>query len=197
MLVPAGEEKGARVLAVDVTAPNAFSGPMAVRQPQAAPQHVPMPPMMMPGGEVMMAGMSMAPSLPPGAMPHPAMQQPPAMVAMAPAAPYVSAEQEQAAHTAQLMHLLREGQLPSEREMAVDGLSRVNWKADPAVVQALAHHAKADPAPMVRAGCVQALAKMRANTMPVVQAVSACKQDADPRVRQAAEQALEALMAVK
>ena len=64
-------------------------------------------------------------------------------------------------------------------------------------MQALTHCAKSDPAPMVRAGCVQALAKMRANTMPVVQAVSACKQDADPRVRQAAEQALEALMAVK
>jgi hypothetical protein len=196
MLVPAGEVKGARVLAVDVTGPNAFSGPMAVRQPQPAPAHVPMPPMMMPGGGVMMAGMSMAPSLPPGATMQPEMQHP-AMVAMAPTAPHVSAEQEQAVHTARLVQMLRDGQLPSEREMAADGLSRANWKAEPAVVQALTHHAKSDPAPMVRAGCVQALAKMRANTMPVVQAVSACKQDADPRVRQAAEQALEVLMAVK
>src|SRR5262249_21286021 len=53
MLVPREEVKGHKVIAVDVTGPNAFSGPMAVRQPEMPPAHVAMPPMMMPGGGTM------------------------------------------------------------------------------------------------------------------------------------------------
>lgn len=173
------------MVAVDVTAPNAFSAPMPVRMPAQAPAHLPLPPMPMPGGGTMMAGMSMAPAYPPGMMPAQ-----PVMVM----APPVQPAHDAGAHTAQLVHQLHQGALPSERELAADQLARVNWKMEPAAVQALMHGAKADPAPMVRACCVQALAKMKANTVPVVQAVSACKQDGDARVRQAAEQALAELM---
>jgi len=50
-----------------------------------------------------------------------------------------------------------------------------------------------DPAATVRASCVNALAKMKANTFPVVSAIQAAKNDGDARVRTAAEEAMTVL----
>jgi hypothetical protein len=95
--------------------------------------------------------------------------------------------------TAGLISTLRESMLPSEREMAADTLAQVDWKSEPHVVKTLVDVAGKDPAPVVRASCVRALGKMKANTLPVVQAVQALKSDSDARVRQEVEQALSIL----
>jgi hypothetical protein len=96
-----------------------------------------------------------------------------------------------------LIVVLRQSMLPSEREMAAEQLARCDWRSEPHTVQALLQAAKADPAPAVRAGCVRALAKMKANAQPVVQAVKELKSDQDLRVRQEVEQALAVLTAAK
>jgi hypothetical protein len=93
----------------------------------------------------------------------------------------------------QLLATLRDSLLPSQREWAADQLAGLDWRAHPQTVEALLSAAHSDPAPAVRAGCVRALAKMRANTGPVVAAVEGLRRDADPRVRQEAEEALTAL----
>jgi hypothetical protein len=90
--------------------------------------------------------------------------------------------------------VLRGSLFPSQREAAADQLGQSDWRREPEVVQALVTAARSDPAPMVRACCVRTLARMRVNTMPAVSAVQELKQDADPRVRQAVEEALPVLM---
>jgi hypothetical protein len=92
--------------------------------------------------------------------------------------------------TLQLVQQLRDSFLPSEREMAAVKLSKLDWKANEPVVQALVSSASQDPAATVRASCVRSLAKMKCNTMPVVAALQNLKGDADPRVQQEVEQAL-------
>jgi hypothetical protein len=89
---------------------------------------------------------------------------------------------------------LRTAVLPSERERAAEALARANWKADPQVLPALVTAAQSDPAPMVRATCLRALGQMKANTVPVVEAVKTCREDRDARVRQEAEKVLPVLM---
>jgi hypothetical protein len=95
--------------------------------------------------------------------------------------------------TAQLAATLRDSLYPSRREWAAEQLGGRDWRVDTQAVQALLTGARSDPAPMVRAECVRALARMRANTVPVVTVVRALKTDADPRVRQEVEQALAVL----
>jgi hypothetical protein len=94
----------------------------------------------------------------------------------------------------QLMAALRGSLYPSERETAAEQLGRCDWRREPEVVQALVTAARNDPAPMVRACCVRTLAQLKVNTMPVVTTVQDLKKDADPRVRQAVEEALPVLM---
>ena len=79
------------------------------------------------------------------------------------------------------------------REWAAESMATVDWRTYPQVVQALTTAAKEDPAATVRAGCVRGLAKMKANTAPVVTVVRDLRKDTDPRVRQEAEQALSIL----
>lgn len=93
----------------------------------------------------------------------------------------------------QLMGVLRDSLYPSQREWAAEKLSDLDWKQNDAAVQALTRAVREDPAATVRAGCVRALAKMKANTYPVVSAVQAAKNDADTRVRTEAEEALAVL----
>jgi hypothetical protein len=89
---------------------------------------------------------------------------------------------------------LKVSMMPSEREYAVMQLGELNPKKSPEAVQALLTAARTDAAGSVRAACVTALAKMKANTVPVVLAVQAMRSDSDLRVRQAAEEALAVLM---
>jgi hypothetical protein len=135
------------------------------------------------------------------AMPSPVMHVPsyPAMlppaqahVAAAPAKDATTALPE-GATTAELMKYLKGSLYPSQREYAAESLSSRDWHKEPQVVEALVVAAKADPAPTVRAGCLRALAAMKANTAGVITAVAALKNDADPRVRQAAAEAMPAL----
>jgi hypothetical protein len=95
----------------------------------------------------------------------------------------------------QLLAALRDSLYPSEREVAAERLAGYKWQSEPEVVQALVQAARHDPAPLVRAGCVRSLGRMKANTIHVVNAVQALKADTDPRVRQEVEQALPVLLA--
>jgi hypothetical protein len=92
--------------------------------------------------------------------------------------------------TPQLLSMLKGSLLPSQREWAADQLSGLDWHAHPQVVDALLTAAHNDPAATVRAGCVRSLAKLKVNTVPAVAVVEGLKRDADPRVRQEAEEAL-------
>jgi hypothetical protein len=90
----------------------------------------------------------------------------------------------------QLTGMLRDALYPSQREWAADKLSALDWKQNDAAVQELTKGVHDDPAPSVRAACIRALAKMKADSYAVVSAVQAAKKDADARVRSEADQAL-------
>jgi hypothetical protein len=148
---------------------------------------------------------------PPQAYGMPAMPRPPmpSMVAMGPRAPMmgnplmnvpstpvVPGSVVAAAHRAgvpQLLATLKDSLYPSERESAAEQLSELNWRVQPQVVESLMKSAHDDPAATVRAACVHALARMKANSAEVTTLVQSLKSDRDPRVRQEAEEALNAL----
>ena len=101
-----------------------------------------------------------------------------------------------ASNTMDMQHLLRilhESIYPSQREWAADQLADCDWKQNAPIVDALVKCAKEDPAATVRAGCIRALARMRVNTVPVVDALRTLKGDSDPRVQHEAEEALATL----
>src|SRR5262249_41670502 len=100
---------------------------------------------------------------------------------------------DQMGETPRLVTQLKRSLLPSEREMAAEALARCDWRMEPQIVDALVQSAKVDPAPVVRAACVRALGKMKANTVPVVHAVQTMKADQDARVRHEVEQTLAVL----
>jgi hypothetical protein len=142
------------------------------------------PPMM---GMPPMSGMSGM--MPQGPMmgANPLMTVPPGPVTAArPAAP------SGPANAGQMLAVLKDAQLPSEREMAADQLSELNWHAQPQVVAGLTRAAREDPAATVRAACVRALAHMQVNTTDVAAVVQDLKNDRDPRVRHEADEALAA-----
>ena len=91
---------------------------------------------------------------------------------------------------AQMLAALHDSIYPSQREWAAEGLATIDWRIHPEAAQALMTAAAQDPAATVRAACVRHLARMKVNTVPVIQAVQALRADPDPRVRQEAEQAL-------
>jgi hypothetical protein len=93
----------------------------------------------------------------------------------------------------QMMGALKDSLYPSQREWAAEGLAALNWRTHSEVVDALVTAAREDPAATVRAGCVHALAKMGANTVPVVSTIQGLKTDRDPRVRHEVDQALTTL----
>ena len=98
-----------------------------------------------------------------------------------------------AAATGQLLMTLKEALYPSQREWAAGALVSIDWRMQPQVVDALVLAAREDPAATVRATCVHSLAKMRCTTPTVVAVIQGLKSDADPRVRQEADQALVSL----
>ena len=89
-----------------------------------------------------------------------------------------------------LLATLKNSIFPSQREEAAYLLADMDWKTCPQIVDGLVTAAREDPAPLVRAGCVRSLAKMRVNSYPVVSAVQSLKNDADPRVRHEVDEAL-------
>jgi hypothetical protein len=91
---------------------------------------------------------------------------------------------------AQLVFKLKESLYPSQREWSAEKLSAVDARKNGEVVPALLHAAREDPAPSVRAGCVRALARLKANSVEVVEALRALKSDSDARVQHEAADAL-------
>jgi hypothetical protein len=116
----------------------------------------------------------------PAAGPQVAMANPPANLL-----PDASALQP-----AEAMATLRDSIYPSQREFAASRLASLDWRGHGDVVQALVTAARQDPAPLVRAACVRALARMQCNTPQVLSTLQGLKTDGDPRVLHEVEQAL-------
>lgn len=95
--------------------------------------------------------------------------------------------------TIQLLTMLQSTGMPSQREQAAMKLRSVDPQIAPYVVDTLATAAKTDSAAMVRAAAIASLAHMKAKTSPAVAAIEAGTHDADPRVRDEAQQAVTAL----
>jgi hypothetical protein len=189
---PAGQPRPAPEMA------NAFSsGGNTMAQsgypPMAPPMNPGMRPGMIPQAPPMMPGPAYAQAAPMPAMPampaHPAMAVPPGPNMTQP----VGFAQD-GATLQQLQAMLRDSLYPSQREWAADRLSLHDWRVEPQVLDSLMTAAREDPAPMVRAGCVRSLGKMKANTVPVVAVIQAMRGDSDPRVREEVDQALATLL---
>lgn len=90
----------------------------------------------------------------------------------------------------QLIDKLRDSPYPAEREQAAYLMTNCDWRTNPHVAKALIQAASQDPAPMVRAGCVVTLMRMNVATPSVMNVMQTLRTDADPRVRDAAEQAI-------
>jgi hypothetical protein len=118
----------------------------------------------------------------PGPMPTPAYN--PAARPSMPVLPPVAVS-----HFEQQMAVLKDALYPSHREMAAMQLAGYSTQYFPHVVQALVTAAKGDPAATVRAACVGALVKLRANTPEVIGVLHQLRNDGDPRVRQEVDQA--------
>jgi hypothetical protein len=97
------------------------------------------------------------------------------------------------ASMAQIIALLQDSVLPSEREMAVLKLAGHDLTAHPEIAQVVLNAAQKDPAATVRAACVRCLARQCGNNPLVRNTLGSLRNDRDPRVRQAADQALNGL----
>jgi hypothetical protein len=98
--------------------------------------------------------------------------------------------------TPKLLVSLKESLLPSEREMAAEGLRQCDWKANPQVVASLTEAARTDPSPMVRVACIKTLGVMKVNAEPVLQTLELLSVDQDVRIREEAK-TVRAALAVK
>ena len=92
-----------------------------------------------------------------------------------------------------MVAVLRESLYPSQREEAAEQLGAMDWRRQPQVVDILVERAREDPAPTVRAECVRSLGRLKANTLPAVEAVKFLQSDEDVRVRHEADDAYAAL----
>jgi hypothetical protein len=92
-----------------------------------------------------------------------------------------------------LLLVLRSSLYPSQREWAADRLTGCDWRANPQMVEELAAAARSDAAPLVRVGCLRALAKLHCTGPAALAAAFDLRNDSDSRVRQEAEQTLAAL----
>jgi hypothetical protein len=113
--------------------------------------------------------------------------------AMVPNRPLTAPDRPGSQLLPQLLAMMQDSLYPSQREWAAENLATYDWRTHPEIVQALVTSAGKDPAVTMRTCCVRTLAKMNINTMPVITALQGLKSDGDPRVRQAAEDALGSL----
>jgi hypothetical protein len=120
----------------------------------------------------------------------------PPMMRTAPVIPEPATSAEAGLSSQEMVMTLRGSLYPSQREWAADRLSGFDWRMQPEVVEALVSVGRCDPAPLVRAGCLRALAKMHAASVPAIGLARDLRNDADVRVRQEAEQALLALQPI-
>jgi hypothetical protein len=118
-------------------------------------------------------------------------------VVPAPAAPEPQSRATPGPATSQLMLVLRNSAYPFQREWAVNELSKVDWRGNPEVVQALLSAAQRDSAPMVRVACVKAIVTMKVDTVPVAMTLQSLKADTDPRVQRESIAALSQMHAVE
>jgi hypothetical protein len=117
---------------------------------------------------------------------NPAMERPGLPVS------YPTASAPSPAVVPQMVGVLRGSLFPSQREWSVNYLASLDWRANPQVLAAVASAARDDPAPTVRAACARCLSRMNATSDLVSGTLQAMRRDADPAVRQAAEEALAA-----
>ncbi|MGF1578882.1 MAG: HEAT repeat domain-containing protein [Gemmataceae bacterium] len=90
----------------------------------------------------------------------------------------------------QALSTLQQALSPSDREMAVMTLSQYDHRRYPEVVHALLAAARNDAAGTVRAASVNALVRIQINIEQMRSTLDVLKNDEDPRVRQAVQQAL-------
>jgi hypothetical protein len=90
----------------------------------------------------------------------------------------------------QILGVLHDSLYPSQREWAAERLAAYDWQRQPAILDSLVAVAKTDPAASVRAECLRSLGRMKANRLDAVAAARSLKTDADPQVRQEAEEIL-------
>jgi hypothetical protein len=79
---------------------------------------------------------------------------------------------------------------PSVRERAATALSEGRYCSWPEVKATLAQAALSDPAPAVRAHCIEQLSKLGYTEASYVGYLGACAESGDPAVKQAASAAL-------
>lgn len=169
---------------------------MAYRQPNEAEVNAFTPPGMpipaTPAAPVQQPGLANAftPPTPPGPMPTLPVSQASYMGAPAQKPVVTTSPFTQADTSKKMVETLRDGLMPSQREWAVEGLAKVDWRACPEAVSALVQAAKDDPAVNVRTCCIRCLGKMKAKTPDVINALEALKGDRDSHVREEAEHAL-------
>jgi hypothetical protein len=153
-------------------------GPMPMPMQQMPTQQMPMQapmPMMAQGYPVpMMPMQNMQPAV---AYANPAMDRP-----GMPAGGNLSVQQ--------CTYILQSSIYPTQREMAVDQLCACDLRANPHVVHVLLTTAKEDPAAMVRVAAVNGLTRLGVANEAAIATYTQLKNDADPRVRFEAEQAL-------
>ena len=90
----------------------------------------------------------------------------------------------------QAVNTLRNSIYPTQRETAVQQIAACEDRTNQPVVQLLLKTAVNDPAPTVRASCIAGLSLMGVRNDSMIQTCSQLKSDADPRVRQEADRAL-------
>jgi hypothetical protein len=126
---------------------------------------------------------------PPPMMAARPMYAPPMAYRPAPAPPpQPAASPTETASVPQLVGILKEALYPSHREQAADRLGSAENRTQREVVDALVLGAKEDPAATVRAACVRALTRMKADGPAVAAALRELSKDGDERVRREVEQ---------
>jgi hypothetical protein len=92
-----------------------------------------------------------------------------------------------------MLDQLRDSVFPSQREWAAGALCSANWKVHPEIAEALCKAAVEDPAPTVRARCLNTLAKMDERSARTMDTIHKLQADKDESVRAQADEAVKSL----
>ena len=172
-----------------VPAQTSYRGPLPPN-PFGTNQVQTMPMMPMQGYGMPMAPQGYPMMMAPQGYPMPMMPMQPSMGNPNPAMGRFGAAASSSPTMQHSVNAIQSSIFPTQREMAVWQLSMCDPSVNPQVVQLLLTTAKADQAPMVRAACVNVLARMGVASDAAQAVYVQLKTDADPRVRHEAEQAL-------